>query len=370
MQTNPYRNLPLYLFIIGILFAVGFWVFEATIHAYFFNSSDFFNELFPSSSNELWMRFFISALFFIFGCIAAWIAHRTTHLQYRLSIDRLALQAMHESVVVTDHNNKIIFVNPAYTNVTGYTPAEVLGKNPSVASSGKQDKKFYKALWQSLQDKGCWQGELWNRRKDGELYPEWLSITVIKDKDKKIINHVAVFTDITLRKETDDRIKHYAYYDPLTDLPNRRFFLERLSQGIQYANRNKDQLAVMFIDMDHFKQINDAHGHDIGDLYLCAFAKAVKAQLRAVDTLSRFGGDEFVILLTGINDSQDALSIAKKILSIKSVTAGNQTLSVGCSIGIACYPQHGDDPEALLANADKAMYQIKQASRNAAKLVS
>ncbi|MDF1795589.1 MAG: diguanylate cyclase [Coxiellaceae bacterium] len=314
------------------------------------------------------MRCIISALFILFGLMGAWLSHTILNLQQRISIDLAALTAMRESVVITDHNNRIIYVNPAYTAVTGYTAEEVIGKNPSIASSGKQDKAFYQALWQSLQSTGHWHGELWNRRKNGDLYPEWLSISVIKDNRQNIINHVAVFTDITSRKATDDKIKHYAYYDPLTDLPNRRFFLERLSQAIQYAKRNKDQLALLFIDMDHFKRINDEHGHDTGDLYLCAFAKAVKNNLRAVDTLSRFGGDEFVILLTGISDEQDSLGIAEKILTISSVTAGDQTLSVNCSIGIACYPNNGNEPDALLTAADKAMYDVKKSGRHAASL--
>ncbi|MDF1759517.1 MAG: diguanylate cyclase [Coxiellaceae bacterium] len=370
MRTTYNQRLPWLIFLIGVIFAMGFWLFESAMHTYYFDHQHFFYALFPSDPNELSMRCTIFGLFIIFGLIAAWVTHRTLQLKQQLSIDQIALTAIPESVVITDANNKIIFVNRAYTEVTGYTFDEVKGKNPSVASSGKQDKAFYKTLWTSLQQTGRWQGELWNRRKDGELYPEWLSISVIKDKHKNITNHIAIFSDITSRKAAEETIKHYAYYDPLTDLPNRRFFLERVSQAIQYAKRNKDKLAVMFIDLDHFKQINDTHGHDIGDLYLCAFTRTVKDRLREVDTLSRFGGDEFVILLTSINDCQTALTIAEKILAIKSITAGDQTLSVSCSIGIACYPDHGEDTEALITAADKAMYQIKQTNRNAAKLVT
>lgn len=354
--------------LIGLLFALLFWLIEALMHAIFLGQASFYSELWPHTANEWWMRTFVAFLFIIMGGVAAWLHRRFSKLHKQLVVFQRAFDSLTESVLVTDHRNRIVYVNQAYCMVTGYSKSEALGRNPSVSKSGKQDKRFYQRLWCELLQQGSWQGELWNRKKSGELYPEWLSITVLRDEGGDIDFHIGIFTDITARKQTEQVMRHYAYYDPLTNLPNRRFFGERLEQAMRYAKRNQEALAIIFVDLDHFKRINDDYGHDAGDQYLQAFSRAILKILRDTDTLSRFGGDEFVILLTNIGNQQDAERVAKKILSLSSVEVNGEKIDVDCSIGIAVYPEDSNKAEQLIEKADQAMYYVKRNGRHSVQL--
>lgn len=219
-----------------------------------------------------------------------------------------------EAVMVTSPDNFIVTVNPAFTAITGYSPDEVIGKNPRMFSAGKHSSAFYQEMWEKLVADGSWQGEICNRRKNGGLYIEWLSINVVRDENGKTTHHVAVFSDISERKAAEEQLHRMAHYDVLTGLPNRTLFTDRLHQALRKAKRDQAHLALMFLDLDKFKPVNDTLGHNIGDLLLTEVAKRLLDCVRESDTAARIGGDEFVVLLSHIEAEQDAISVAEKIL--------------------------------------------------------
>lgn len=289
------------------------------------------------------------------------IRQYTEDLQLAASIFSNASEAM----LVTDPDNKIITINPAFTEITGYALEEVVGKNPSILSSGKQDDAFYRAMWQALNQTGHWNGELWNKRKSGEVYAEALSINVIFHDDGSKRMYVAIFSDITEKKQADETIWKHANYDQLTQLPNRRLFYDRLAHELKMAHRFKRTLAMFFIDIDYFKNINDSFGHDIGDLLLMQAAERLSQSVRESDTVARMSGDEFTVILPQIDSVDDAAQVANTI--VKAFNAPFQlkahTMNVSVSIGLALYPANADNMDDLLKNADQAMYQAKQQGR-------
>ncbi|MFA5923587.1 MAG: ABC transporter substrate-binding protein [Methylococcaceae bacterium] len=272
-----------------------------------------------------------------------------------------------EGMIVTDAENVIIKVNQAFINITGYTAREAIGQTPQhLLRSNRQDTAFYTAMWDSIHHTGAWQGEIWNRRKNGEVYPEWLTITVVKGIDGAITHYVATLTDITERKAAEEKIKQLAFYDPLTQLPNRRLLLERLKHSIEVERREGKQLALLMLDLDRFKAVNDNLGHLAGDELLQQVAKRITARLREVDVVARLGGDEFIILLEDITHPENAARIAEEIvadLSKPFQLSQSDDVRIGVSIGISLYPQHGDSPEILMGNADTALYQAKERGR-------
>ncbi len=287
-----------------------------------------------------------------------------------LRLAATVFKTVDEAVMVTSPDNRIIAVNPSFTRITGYSPEEVIDKNPKVLSSGKHPPEFFKELWGTLADTGAWKGELWNRRKSGEVYAGWFSFNRVYDEKGGLTHHVAVFSDITERKIEEERIRHLAHYDLLTGLPNRTLFTDRLRQAIAKARRDKGRTALLFIDLDKFKPVNDTFGHEVGDLLLKEVAKRLQYCVRGSDTASRIGGDEFVVLLLTIEEEQDALMVAEKIrhaLNQPFELAGN-SLHISSSIGVAIYPEHGYDEEKLLRNADTAMYYSKKGGCNSVKL--
>lgn len=207
-----------------------------------------------------------------------------------------------QGIMVTDSDNKIVTVNPAFTELTGYSLKEVIGSNPNLLSSGQQSKEFYQNMWKTLQTLGHWEGDVWNRKKTGEVYAEWLSISTVRDSNDNVSSYVAMFSDITEKKKASDKILEYANYDPLTRLPNRRLFNDRLQQAIIKAKRSNQKLGLVFIDLDHFKEVNDELGHAAGDELLIQVAKKIMNKVRAADTVARLGGDEFVVILNDLND--------------------------------------------------------------------
>jgi diguanylate cyclase (GGDEF)-like protein/PAS domain S-box-containing protein len=271
-----------------------------------------------------------------------------------------------DAIMVSDHKNRIISVNSAFCEITGYAREEVLGKDPKMLSAGRQQREFYLELWNSLGETGKWSGEIWNRRKTGELYPEWLSISTVKNNHGGITHYVGIFSDITERKQAEERVRHLAHYDALTDLPNRTLFHDRLQQALIQALRSHEQVAVMFIDLDRFKVINDTLGHCVGDLLLQAVAQRLTNCVRQGDTVCRQGGDEFVILLPTIIHAEDAALVAQKILDsvIQPYYLENHELHISSSIGISFFPNDGTSAEILMKNADVAMYRAKDLGRN------
>ncbi|WP_434782923.1 putative bifunctional diguanylate cyclase/phosphodiesterase [Ferrovum myxofaciens] len=276
-----------------------------------------------------------------------------------------------EGIVITDRDQHILRVNCAFTRLTGYSAMEALGRTPAILKSGRQDAAFYQAMWETLNRDKYWQGELWNRRKNGEIYPEWLTITAVLDGDGQVTNYVGVFSDITLRKEADEKIHQLAFYDPLTGLPNRRLLHDRLQQAMTSSVRSQCKGALLFLDLDNFKVLNDTRGHDIGDLLLIEVAKCLRDCVRSGDTVARIGGDEFIIMLENLSeDTQQAAAAAQdvgeKVLKAINHSFSLQGVDYHCSSSIGINLFHGNDTgmDDLLRHADTAMYQAKASGRN------
>jgi len=272
-----------------------------------------------------------------------------------------------EAILITDAYNQIVLVNKAFTHITGYTEAEVLGKRPDVVlKSGRHSTDFYETMWESIQSAGHWEGEIWNRRKSGDIYPEWLHISVIKDEaDKEVTHYLAIFSDITSRKQTEQRLTYLAYYDSLTGLANRTLFYEHLAHAISYAQERHNLVAVMFLDLDRFKYVNDTWGHAVGDLLLKYVANRLLTHFDA-NTVARLGGDDFTILLENLNSTEEVALVAQKILESMVLPFdlnGHETF-ITTSIGISLYPNDGEDAGTLLKNADTAMYRAKESGKN------
>ena len=271
-----------------------------------------------------------------------------------------------EGVMISDPAANIINVNKAFTQVTGYSREEVVGKSPNLLNSGRQDAVFYRVMWQSLIETGHWQGEIWNRRKNGEIYLEWLSITSIMDNLGHTTHYVAIFSDITTIKANEERLHHLAYYDALTKLPNRILFNDRLNQAMARASRSNQMVAVMLLDLDRFKIINDTLGHMAGDTLLIDVARRVGGCMRESDTVARLGGDEFIVVLPDMDNINHASLVAQKIIDVltQPFTLENQEVFITASIGISFYPSSGDNAETLVKAADIAMYHAKEQGRN------
>ncbi|MDP3465182.1 MAG: EAL domain-containing protein [Sulfuricurvum sp.] len=271
-----------------------------------------------------------------------------------------------EGIILTDRELHIQQVNRTFTEVTGYEFAEVVGKTPAILQSGHHEQEFYKDMWATLRRNGMWQGQIYNRRKNGDVYPEWLSIYSIKNKNGDVINYIGLFSDLTEKKMTQDHIHQLAHYDALTSLPNRLLFMERLKQSIVMARRKETPLALFFLDLDGFKKINDSLGHDAGDLLLQEVALRLKKYMRESDTVSRLGGDEFTIIIDGYSQISDIIIVVNKILKELSAAfkIGERSVYITASIGISIYPDDGHDIQELIKNADTAMYAAKEKGKN------
>jgi diguanylate cyclase (GGDEF)-like protein/PAS domain S-box-containing protein len=287
-----------------------------------------------------------------------------------LQLAERVIESSLEGIIITDARTRIEFVNPAFTQMTGYTLEEAVGRNPTMLSSGRHTTAFYREMWKAVRSCGYWRGEIWNRRKDGELYLQLLTITAIRNDGGEVTNYAALFNDITHIRENEERIRRMAYYDPLTRLPNRRLLEDRLALAIHHARRQNQRLAVIFIDLDHFKQVNDSLGHAVGDELLLCVSRRLHARLRENDTLARLGGDEFIVLLNEVEEIDHVTLVARRLIEAISAPfeLRGKTLRVGCSLGIGLYPDDAASPEALIHCADAAMYQAKQEGRNTYRL--
>ncbi|WP_295441168.1 diguanylate cyclase [uncultured Thiodictyon sp.] len=274
------------------------------------------------------------------------------------------------SIVITAADATIQYVNPQFTEQSGYTPAEAIGQNPRILNSGLTPTSTFDAMWSSLTRGEPWKGELINRRKSGEVYWEEAHLAPVKDDAGQIAHYIAVKLDITERKQAYERIAYMAHHDALTDLPNRSLFFEQVAQALERARRHGNRLALLFIDLDKFKPINDSCGHAVGDLVLQVAAKRITGRLRAADTVGRIGGDEFVVLLTDVQDDQGAMEVAEGIGEAlrQPIILDDKTLSISSSIGMAYYPDHGSDAIELARHADEAMYQAKERGRDRLKV--
>jgi diguanylate cyclase (GGDEF)-like protein/PAS domain S-box-containing protein len=271
-----------------------------------------------------------------------------------------------DAVSITAPDGSILAINRAFTEITGYTEAEVVGLNLRILQSGRQSPTFYCDMWDSIVRNGRWRGELWNKRKNGSVFPVWLTITAVKEPAGNLIQYVGVFSDSSAIKKAQEQLDYQAHHDPLTGLPNRLLLEDRIQGALQRARRDQSSLALLFVDLDRFKTINDTFGHHVGDLVLCEVAQRFFRLTRESDTVARLGGDEFLIVLEGIDDPSDASRIADKILDDLRALPVNidQEFFIGASIGISLFPQDGDDDTSLIRNADVAMYRAKQRGRN------
>ncbi len=271
-----------------------------------------------------------------------------------------------EAVLITDANANIVAINKAFESITGYQEQEVVGGNPSQIKSNRHDESFYQQLWSELLDSGMWRGEIWNRRKNGEVFPVWQSICAIKNEAGDVSHYVSVFSDISTLKQSQEKLDYLAYHDPLTGLPNRLLFEDRLEQALKHAKREKHEIVLLFLDLDRFKNINDSLGHPVGDALLIEIAKRLDGLVRQEDTVARLGGDEFVVILERIEKPEDGAILAQKILDAfhASIVADGHELLVTLSIGISQYPADGEDVPTLVKNGDAALYRAKEEGRN------
>lgn len=298
----------------------------------------------------------------------------------KLNLDASVFTHAHEGIMITSADGSIIDVNEAFSRITGYSRDDVLGRNPRILSSGRQDKEYYAAMWAGLLDKSHWYGEIWNRRKTGEVYAEMQTISAVRDEQGHILQYVALFSDITERKQMEDQVRQLAFYDHLTKLPNRRLLNDRLRQSMATSKRSACYGAVMVLDLDNFKSLNDTHGHLAGDMLLIEAARRLTSCVREMDTVARFGGDEFVVMLSNLSSDKtestsQAASIAEKIRSSLSapyrLTIRNEAMretvvehQCTASIGVVLFINSEMSPDDILKWADTAMYQAKEAGRN------
>nr|MBL8410320.1 EAL domain-containing protein [Dechloromonas sp.] len=331
---------------------------------------NFESEVYRRNGSRIWISENAHAVFGADGELIFYEGTVRDITSRKATEDRLRMLAMvfsnsNEAIIVTDANNRIIATNPAFTELTGYSEAEVLGRNPRLLSAGSTEPEVFRSMWSSLHQHGAWQGELWDRRKSGEAYPKWLSISVVRDNAGRITHHIGSFIDISELKATQERIRHLAHHDTLTNLPNRFSLHEKLEQALSFCRRNNRQLALMLIDLDRFKTINDTLGHHAGDALLVQVADRLRATVRDSDIVARLGGDEFVVALPGINSPSDAAHLADKIA--RRISEPYQIIGqeqrTSPSIGICLYPNDAVEIGDLLKNADVAMYHAKAQGR-------
>jgi diguanylate cyclase (GGDEF)-like protein/PAS domain S-box-containing protein len=290
-------------------------------------------------------------------------------LQRKEAAQRLAASVFaytHDGIVITDADNRIIDINSAFTRITGYGRDEIIGKNPRLLKSGRQNTDFYKAMWQSLLQFDHWSGELWNRDKNGSIYAALTSISVVRNDQGDIDHFIGLFADITPLKNHEYDLERIAHFDPLTGIPNRVLLADRLAQAIAHAQRSGNMMAVCYLDLDGFKPVNDQFGHEVGDQLLIEISLRIKDCLRAADTVARIGGDEFVLLLLDVSDIKECEAVLERILSAvaePAMIAGNP-LSVSASLGFTVYPNDVADADILMRHADQAMYVAKQRGKN------
>lgn len=288
------------------------------------------------------------------------------HSEIKLQLAANVFTHAREGIVITDAYGSIIEVNDTFTHITGYSRDEIFGQNPRMLKSGRHGREFYAAMWQALLEKGHWSGEIWNRRKNGEVYPELITISAVRDADGVTQNYVALFTDITPIKAHQQQLEIFAHYDALTGLPNRVLLADRLQQAMSQSDRREQSLAVVYLDLDGFKTVNDAYGHQIGDELLIAVSQRMKDALREGDTLARIGGDEFIAVLVDLEQASHCEPILVRLLQAAAapVTLGDVTARVSASLGVTFYPRDAVDADHLMRHADHAMYIAKQAGKN------
>ena len=277
-------------------------------------------------------------------------------------LQQQAIDSTREALMITDASNRVVSVNPAFTTITGYTAAQAIGRDPRFLASGRHDAAFFADIWGALGRSGHWQGEIWNRRRNGELFPAWQTISCVRNAAGEIANYVALFSDIGALKLAEERALHLAHHDMLTGLPNRLLFAAQLAQSLQRASRQGQQIALLFLDLDRFKFVNDTLGHAAGDELLRVVAARLRAAVRAEDTVARLGGDEFTVVLEEVAGTAAAAATARKLHDaiVAPMALQGRKVSVAATIGMALFPADGTDADTLMRAADMAMYRAKR----------
>ncbi len=290
----------------------------------------------------------------------------------RLQLAAAVLENTIEGVMITDAENRIVSVNRAFSELTGYAPEEVIGRNPSMLGSGRQDRDFYRGMWAAIQATGAWQGEIWDRRRDGTVFPELMNISVLRDDQGRITHHIGVFSDLSHIKSTEEKLDFLAHRDPLTALPNRALFRELLAHATQRGERDQSRFALVFLDLDDFKKVNDSFGHQFGDQILLQATRRIRDILRETDAIARIGGDEFNVVLDRIENAQGVDFVLQRLMDalVQPYEEGGQNIYISASIGVALYPDDGRDPETLQRNADSALQQAKAQGRASLRFFS
>lgn len=309
----------------------------------------------------------------LIGLIAVFVtARRSIELERdrRLLFDELTLASRVfedglEGVLITDAEGIIQRTNPAFSLITGYSAEEAVGQKSNLLKSGRHEEAFYQRLWSALITDGHWEGEIWNRRKNGEVFVAFETISSVRDSSNNTVHYVGTFRDVTERFHTEERMRHLAHYDPLTQLPNRTLFIERLEHAMRRAQREQSSIALLFIDIDYFKAVNDSLGHAAGDDLLCILAGRMRGALRESDTVARLAGDEFAAFMEGISAQADIDRVAQKMIEsmLTPAEVSGHAVTVGASIGVAIFPRDGSTAEDLLRSADTAMYRAKEKGR-------
>lgn len=300
-----------------------------------------------------------------FALIFSDITERKEH-EDRLRQQAMVFNSTQEGIVITDKQGCVLDANPAYERITEYSVDEIRGRSMRFIQSGRHDRSFYQKMWSTINETGGWQGEIWNRRKGGEIYLEWISINVVKDDKGDVIAYVGIATDISRMQYVKTDLERLAHHDALTNLPNRLLLLSRLEHAIDRTKRTGRIGAVVFIDLDRFKLVNDTLGHKAGDELLIAASNRMRGRLRDIDTLARLGGDEFVIILEDLKEATDAIYIAQEIIGqllIPFPLSGENVAQIGGSAGLALFPQHGSKASQLIEYADSALYSAKSSGR-------
>ncbi len=290
---------------------------------------------------------------------------RRKRLEAELRQAAIVFNGTTEAILITDAHAQVVAVNAAFTAISGYAPDEVMGRNPRFQQSGRHDAAFYEAMWAALNQTGKWQGEIWNRRKRGDIYPAWMNLSAVKDQEGRVTHYVSLLSDISAMKEVADRLDHLAHHDPLTGLPNRLLFTATLEHALERARRHRQLVALLFLDLDRFKVINDSLGHPAGDQLLVEVGRRLQRAIRAEDVVARVGGDEFVIVLEDLAAAEGAAQLARKVLAAvaEPVLLEGKEIVTTTSIGIALYPANGTTAMEITRAADAAMYRAKERGR-------
>jgi diguanylate cyclase (GGDEF)-like protein/PAS domain S-box-containing protein len=340
------------------------WAFPLLVGEELFGVIKLENLHFPAGSLRDYLPIFFSHTALILSNEIRNLTRRRNEESLRLAAS--VFDTIREGIVITDAENNIVDVNPGFTRITGYSAAEALGRNPRMLASGRHERAFYTEMWDALTTRKSWRGEIWNRRKSGEIYPELVSIVAVENDSGALLRYVGVFSDISQIKAHEAELDHIAHYDTLTGVPNRRLLADRMNQAIARVRRERKPFAVCYLDLDGFKPINDRYGHEAGDRLLVALTRSLQDVLRAGDTIARLGGDEFVLLLNDVGTGADCNAMLERILGATSrpIDIDNVQLALSASIGVTIYPNDNSDADTLLRHADQAMYWAKEGGRN------